>query len=381
MAWAAAGVAATEPESKRPLSLLTAALALPGVLPAAAYAQSPPDHSVVALRYFDYRDWQPGADRMRVESPSLYLLRPLSDTLALEGTLVYDAMSGASPVGFNTLSGASGIGITDYRTAGDVRLTQYFDGWALGVGGAYSHERDYISRAGSFEVRAWTDDKNRTFTFGMGTSSDSITPTDRPNKDGHRDTLDLLLGITQVLSADAILQSNVTYVTGSGDYDDPYKTADMRPNHRRTFAWLTRLNQRMSAADATLKLAYRYIHDSFGDDSNMVEAAWFQPLPAQFAVTPLVRYYTQSSAYFYYGPPLGNGFVSGQPYTTDNRLAAYGAITVAAKLERAFADGWTADLSLSYYQQRASWRLFGSGSEGIVPFSARWIAVGLSKTF
>jgi len=113
----------------------------------------------------------------------------------------------------------------------------------------------------------------------------------------------------------------------------------------------------------------------------MVEVAWFQPLPAQFAVTPLVRYYTQSSAYFYYGPPLGNGFVPGQPYTTDNRLAAYGAITVAAKLERAFADGWTVDLSLSYYQQRASWRLFGSGSEGIVPFSARWIAVGLSKTF
>ena len=86
------------------------------------------------------------------------------------------------------------------------------------------------------------------------------------------------------------------------------------------------------------------------------------------------------SAYFYYGPPLGNGFVPGQPYTTDNRLA-YGAFTLGVKLERAFADGWTADVSLSYYRQRSEWRFFGSGSEGIDPFSARWIAVGVSKTF
>ena len=118
--------------------LLSAALALPGILPAVALAQSAPDHSVLAFRYFDYRDWQPGADRMTVRSPSIYLLKPLSETVALEGNVVYDAMSGASPLAFNTLSGASGLGITDYRTAGDVKVTKYFDRYAIGVGGAYS---------------------------------------------------------------------------------------------------------------------------------------------------------------------------------------------------------------------------------------------------
>ena len=37
--------------------------------------------------------------------------------------MVYDAMSGASPLYFNVLSGAS---IGDYRTAGDVKVTKYF---------------------------------------------------------------------------------------------------------------------------------------------------------------------------------------------------------------------------------------------------------------
>jgi len=362
--------------------LLSAALALPGILPAVALAQTAPDRSTLSFLYFDYRDWQPGADRMTVRSPSIYLQKPLSETLALEATVVYDAMSGASPIAFNTLSGASGLGVTDYRTTGDVKVTKYFDRYSIGVGGAYSYERDYISRAGSVELRTWTEDRNRTLAFGMGFASDNIHPTGgRTVDDGKKDTLDFLFGITQVLNANAIVQSNLTYVTGHGYYSDPYKLGDVRPDHRRTLAWLTRLNQYVPAADGTLKLAYRYIDDSFGDDSNMFEAAWYQPLPNEFAVTPLIRYYTQSAADFYYGPPLGNGFVPGQPYTTDNRLAAYGAFTLAVKLERRFADGVTADLSLSYYQQRPGWRIFGSGSEGILPFSARWISVGITKTF
>ena len=397
MASAEAGVAATKVGSaptfrpaaanharaseKSALTLLSAALALPGILPATALAQSAPDHSVVAFRYFDYRDWQPGASRMTVRSPSLYLLRPLSETLSLEGTLVYDAMSGASPLAFNTLSGASGLTVTDYRTAGDVKLTKYFDRFAIGVGGVYSHERDYISRAGSVEVRTWTEDRNRTYAFGAGVASDYIHPSDRHVDNGRKDTLDFLLGVTQVVNANAIVQSNLTYSTGRGFYSDPYKLGDARPDHRRTFAWLTRLNQYLPAPDATLKLSYRYVHDSFGDHSHMVEAAWFQPLPAEFAVTPSLRYYTQNAADFYFGPPLGNGFVPGQPYTADTRLSAFGAVTAGVKLERAFADGWSADLSLSYYRQRSNWRLSGDGSPGLLPFSARWIAVGVSKAF
>jgi hypothetical protein len=97
-------------------ALLAAALALPGIVPIDARAQAAPDRGWIELKYLDYRDWQPGADRMTVRSPSLYAAIPLSDTLVAEGSLVFDSMSGASPLYYNTLSGASGDRVTDYRT-------------------------------------------------------------------------------------------------------------------------------------------------------------------------------------------------------------------------------------------------------------------------
>ena len=361
-------------------TLLAAALALPGMLPTATHAQTAPDQGVVSLRYFDYRDWQSGADRMTVHSPMLYVLKPLSDSLSVEGSLIYDAMSGASPLYFNTLSGASGLHITDYRTAGDAKVTKYFDRYAVGVGAAYSHERDYISRNVSLDVRTWTDDKNRTYAFGVAATRDNINSVNDIAQGRHKETYDFLLGVTQNLSPGAIVQSNITYSNGRGYYNDPYKLSDFRPHTRNTIAWLTRYNQHIARLDATLKLAYRYIHEQWGDDSHMLEAAWVQPVPYGFSITPLLRYYTQDNAYFYYGPPLGRGFTPNQPITADNRLAAFGALTFGLDVAKQFADGWSADISANFYKQRPSWRP-GGGTEAIKDFGARWFEVGISKSF
>ncbi len=145
---------------------------------AGAAAQAVADHGILELKYLDYRDWQPGASRMTVRSPSLYTLVPVNDTTEVEGSLVYDAMSGASPLYHNTLSGASGLGVTDYRTAGDAKVTKYFGDWSIGVGGVVSSERDYLSRGGSVDVRIFSDDRNRTYAFGIAGANDRINPPD-----------------------------------------------------------------------------------------------------------------------------------------------------------------------------------------------------------
>ena len=75
--------------------------------------------------------------------------------------------------------------------------------------------------------------------------------------------------ITQAINPDAIVQSNLTYSRGHGYYDDPYKLLDERPDHRRIVAWLTRWNQAYPSLDATLRLAFRVLHDSFGSTSVM----------------------------------------------------------------------------------------------------------------
>ncbi|HEV8500766.1 MAG TPA: DUF3570 domain-containing protein [Casimicrobiaceae bacterium] len=361
--------------------LLAAALALPGIVPTAALAQSMPDQGIFALKYLDYRDWQPGADRMTVRSPSMYVLAPFAGQWTVEGSLVYDAMSGASPLYFNTLSGASGLGVTDYRTAGDVKVTRYFDRYSIGVGGAYSHERDYISRAGSLDVRWWTADKNVTLDFGFAGDADYIHPSARELDNGRRDTLDFLAGVTVNLSPLDLVQSTITYSTGHGYYSDPYKPLDTRPGERRVFAWQTRYNHYFAQPDATLQLGYRYLGDSFGGESHAFDVAWAQALPGSVTLTPSLRYYTQSAADFWFGPPYPQGFVVGQNFTADTRLSAFGAFTAGLGVVKALADGWTVDLRFDFYRQRAGWRAFGTGSEGIEPFSARWIAAGVSRAF
>jgi len=377
--------AATTPAGAPAGAFLAAALALPGILPAlwspSAHAETAPEAGQIALKYLDYRDWQPGADRMRVKSPALYVLKPLGDAFAVAGTLVYDGISGASPRYHDALSGASGIGVSDHRTAGDVKLTWYGGRVAVGVGAALSSERDYLARALAVDVRVSTPDNNRTWALGIAGNSDRIDSVNGVAENRAKRSVDVLVGVTQVLSAEAIVQSNLTYSAGHGYYSDPYKLLDARPDHRRVFAWLTRVNRYLPAVDATLKLSYRLLTDSFGGTSHALDAAWAQSLPAGWSVTPSLRYYTQSAADFYFDPPFPRGFVPGQNYSADTRLAAFGAFTPGIGVTKRLADGWSADLKVEHYRQRPAWRLGGSGSPGLESFSARWLQVGIAKTF
>jgi len=58
-----------------------------------------------------------------------------------------------------------------------------------------------------------------------------------------------------------------------------------------------------------------------------------------------------------------------------------GAFTVGATLGATLSDGWSATLKVDFYRQKSAWRIGGSGSPDIEPFSARWILLGFSKVF
>ncbi len=360
-------------------ALLAAALALPGMLPATADAQAAPDQGVIQLQYLSYRDWQPGQARMKVEAPAFYALYPVSDTLVVEGTLVYDSMSGASPYFYNALSGAS---IGDYRTAGDVKVTKYFGSYALSVSGVISSEQDFLSRGGAIALQLFSDDRNRTWSFQFGGNADVINPVNDVVVNAKRDTLEFMVGVTQNLSPTQIIQSNITYSTGHGYYSDPYKSLDQRPTHRNIVAWLTRYNQYFAGYDGTMKLGYRLLFDSFGSVSNALDASWVQGLPMGFTVTPAVRYYTQSAARFYMNPPFPKGYPGEDGlYTADTRLAAFGAWTAGVTFAKILERGWSVTFRADFYRQQPGWRLGGSGSPGIESFSARWLELGIIKTF
>ena len=318
---------------------------------------------------------------MRVNAPSFYLLAPFADKWSVAASFVLDTMSGASPLFHDTLSGASGLGVTDYRKAGDLKLTRYFDRAAVGLQFAYSTERDYLSRALAVDARVSSEDNNTTVAFGAGHSEDNIDSVNLVARGEHKRTTDMLVGVTQVLSVNDIVQSNLTYSVGNGYYNDPYKAIDVRPDHRDQLAWLTRWNHYIGTFDATLRLAARYYRDTFGIRALSLQSEWVQPV-GSWIVSPSLRVYTQGAADFYRDPPFPQGFRLNEPYSADQRLSAFGAITAGLKFAKSFAGGWRADVKLEYYEQRNDWhRLFGSDSKPLKPFKAQFYQVGLGKDF
>jgi hypothetical protein len=281
--------------------------------------------------------------------------------------------------------------MTEDRRAGDVKITRYFRRAAFGVGLAASSEHDYKSTAGSFDLRLSSDDNNTTVAFGAGLSDDKIDSTGGAVVGERKRVADVLFGVTQVLSPKDIAKFNLTYSRGRGYYSDPYKLVDNRPRKRDATAALLSWNHSFSGMDATLRSSYRYYHDTFEINAHTFGFEWAQGLPAGFVLTPSLRYYTQSSAYFYfdpvYDPVLGEPFPPGfasdpnRFVSADQRLSAFGAVTAGLKVAKTFARLWSADVSYDYYQQRGEWRIGGEGSPGLEPFRAYFIQFGLTRRF
>lgn len=358
-------------------ALLAAALALPGIGAAPALAGNAPEEGVIGFKILHYHDYQPSGQRMTVQAPSVYVAKTLPNDWVVQGSYVLDSVSGASPRSHSTLSGASKI--KDIRRAEDIKLTKYFERAALGVVVAHSKEDDYRSNAIGADLRIFSADKNTTYAIGIGGAADVIQSTEDIDKRGRKRTREFLLGITQVLGANDIVQSNVTYGRGKGYFDDPYKSPDIRPDHRNQFAWLVRWNHHLPTLDASVRSTLRYYQDSFEVKGIAVGTEYEQALGHGWALIPSLRYYSQSAASFYYDPPIPPA--NAQYLSADQRLSAFGAFTPGLKIVKAFAGGWVVDLKAEYYEQRAQWKLVGSGSPGLEPFKAQFYQLGIAKRF
>ena len=356
-------------------AFFAAAIAVPGI----SVAQSRPDDALAEFRYINYSDYQGSQDRMKVNSPMAYLRTPIGKATEIEGSVTYDSMSGASPLYLNALSGASGKGIHDSRGAADVKVTQYFQDYSIGVGAAYSTENDYDARTLSIESRFWTPDKNTTFAFGLSGSDDSVSSSIDKTLSKNRNAGNVLVGVTQVINPISSVQSNLTFGDESGYLSDPYKTLDTRPDHRTEFAWLTRYVLYVAPTKGAVHLDYRFYDDSFGVQSHMMEASYYQPFLDSWMIRPSVRYYSQTAADFFTGsfPPANPG----DHFTADQRLAAFGSITAGIKLIKSFDSGLSLDVSVDQMEQKAGYQLGGSGSDSIGSFGATWFGVGVSQKF
>ncbi|KNZ33944.1 MAG: hypothetical protein AD742_03805 [Methylibium sp. NZG] len=369
--------------------MVLAALALPGVWQAPAHAQAP-EKGVIAIKHLHYQESQPGLKRITVNSPSVYLLAPVGGDWALEGSLVVDSLSGATPRWQTAVSSASVQ--RERRTAGDVKVTRYFERSSYSVGVSHSTENDYVSTAVSLGGSWSTADNNTTWNIGVGSSDDVIKPTsgavNNPPGTQRKRSTEMLVGLTQVLSKNDIVQANFTFTTGEGFYSDPYKLLDERPEARKQAAGLLRWNHHFEDDGSTLRSGYRYYRDSYGIKAHQLQFEWAKPLGDSFMVSPSVRYYTQNAARFYIDPVLdANGQIV-IPTTApaglksgDQRLSSFGAVTVGLKADYKLTPDFSVDGKLEAYEQRGDWQGSGKGTKGLDPFKATFVQFGARYRF
>jgi hypothetical protein len=371
-------------------AVVLAALSLPGVWIAPAHAETAPDNGVIAFKYLHYEDSQPGLKRIKVNSPSLYLMTPIGSQWAIEGSAVVDSLSGATPRWQSSVSSASVM--HEERKAADVKVTRYFERSSYALGVSRSKEHDYASNALSLSGSWSSADNNTTWNLGVGGSSDEIDPTgggfSGDTHDQKKHTVEWIAGVTRALSSVDIVQLNLTYSAGHGYYDDPYKAFDVRPDQRKQDALLARWNHHLLGDQSTLRTSYRFYRDNFGVDAHTLQGEWVKPVTAALAFTPLVRLYSQSAADFYAdarvdasGFPIVPALQPGQLNSGDQRLSSFGAVTLGLKTEYKLDAAWTVDLNLEAYEQRSKWHLGGSGSSGVDTFRARFIQLGASRKF
>ena len=205
---------------------------------------------------------------------------------------------------------------------------------------------------------------------------------------------------------------------------------EKRPEEREQYALSARFVQYIEPLDAALHLSWEHSTDNWGIDTQALTFEWVQPLPANWTVTPRVRYYTQDSADFFYpylvseqafrkietdqagrqiwfdanNPGLryflttnGDYVDSGGTaidiaeldllpsiqtfnpellpgnFSSDHRLSAFGSLSGGLTLTRSWNNGVTLEASLEHYDRASDLNLNGDGSSGYADFHF-WMA-------
>ena len=333
---------------------------------------------------------------MKATEPILFGHAVIDDVWEVEASAVGDILTGASPQLVTNVNGQpmqvlTGASVYERRHAGDAKVGRRFGELTLSASAAVSNEHDYHSKAGGLEARRDFNDKNTTLTLGYGRANDHVGSSIDPNLDAPRTTDQYLAGVTQVLSPVALVQSSLAYANGRGWYNDPYKFTltfypdqplpsllpDLRPDHRRSWAWLTRYRRHFAAQRGTLQADYRYFQDDWGVRAHTLEVAWDQQLDERWSLRPALRYYTQSAADFY-SPVIPRPAPRFQ--SSDQRLAAFGGLSpslrATLRLDSVIVEG-----AVGYVHDASSLRLGGSGTSAFETLRAVYGILSVTYPF
>jgi hypothetical protein len=248
----------------------------------------------------------------------------------------------------------------DTRWAFNIGLSRRVGDHTPGVQASYSQESDYLSTGLSIQDAIDFNKKNTILAVGGAYTHDSLTPANgRPSES--KDSLDALIGVSQVLTKTTVLTANLTLGQVSGFISDPYKVSEVngqliyenRPDSKTKEIIYVGLQQFITPLDASIDLGLRYYTDSFGINAETLSLAWYQKVSPSFIISPIVRYYTQTAADFY------DVRFSGSPefYSSDYRVSDLTSLSYGVKFIWMPTPKLTLDAGVERYEM--------SGNDGV----------------
>jgi len=356
-----------------------------------------------ALLYYGESD-----DRVSDISLNVLARRNFIDDRILTLSLAVDSLTGATPLGampfdgpqtFTTPSGLQ----THTRPAGEIPLDDTFldtryalsANWQqplgrlnlVNFGLSASNEYDYFHAGANVKLSRDFNNRNTTASIGLAIARDELDPVggvpdplssmldvdDLSNRSGDqsKDVFDVVLGVTQVVNRNLLVQVNYSFSDSSGYLNDPYKIVSIvdpvtgdpivhvpaigatgpshehvyesRPGDRTKHSIYTQAKYYMGGK--VLDASYRYMTDDWEIDSHTLDVRYRWPLSDGKYLEPHFRYYSQSEAEFY-RTSLANGALLPSYASADYRLGQFDAITAGIKYgwETTSGSEWSARL-------------------------------------
>ena len=335
-----------------------------------------------------------GEDNDRVQDLSFKSLtqRLYTDDRILTLGLTIDTLTGATPNGairqdgVQTFTRPSGAGayevpagelplddtFRDTRVSLSANWQQPFGEKGLAnVGLSASKEYDYLHTGVNARYAHDFNQRNTTVSAGLAYARDSIEVVggaplplspmldvgDLSNRlgDDDKDVLDAILGVSQIINRNLVLQVNYSFSQQSGYLNNPYKVLSLvdgvtgdtlprtpgpnggpsgqflfenRPDERTLHGLFTQAKLNLSGK--VLDASYRYMTDDWEIDSHTLDVRFRWPVGESSYLEPHLRYYTQSEAEFY-RLSLDSSQPLPQYASSDYRLGNFDAVTAGLK--------------------------------------------------
>ncbi len=384
---------------------------LGGGIPASVEAQEEPtwDFNTSLLYY--------GEDEDRVQEFSLksIIRRLFVDDRVFSFGLTIDGLTGASPSGAIPLDTVQVItnasGNSDYAVpSGELPVDEEFRdtrvaitaNWQQPVGESSqvsfglsgSKEYDYLHLGLNGRIAKDFNKRNTTISAGFAIASDENDPVggapialssvldvgDLSNHlgTGDKDVADIVLGVSQVVSRNLVIQANYSFSNESGYLNNPYKllsvvdgtTGDTiqripapgggpthefrfesRPDDRTKHSVYTQAKYYMNGN--VLDASYRFMTDDWEIDSHTVDVRYRWPIGDGKYFEPHLRFYAQTEAEFY-RLSLTDGATLPLYASSDYRLGDFDAITAGLKYGWKTRNNNDMSIRVELYQQSGS---------------------------